>query len=276
VRGIAARRRRAVQLEVLQYGVTRQLLQQTMTRGGGPDILHLSGHGATGTLLLEHSDGSADPVPAAELISLLRPGRGRVKLAVLSACQSAAATAAETLRWLGLDQAAEQAEAQADIGPDNRPPSPSPPAHDPTAATTAALAAGSAMAGIASTVARQLDCPVVAMRYPVTDEFAITLADQLYQGLFDLDLTVDAAVAHAVAAAAGAQPSPDRPAISIATPTQLGGVAAAGLTLIPPEGLLHELHHGRSVVGRCRSHAVIHDWQRFQRSTIHRFEHALN
>ena len=92
------------------------------------------------------------------------------------------------------------------------------------------------MAGIASTVARQLDCPVVAMRYPVTDEFAITLADQLYQGLFDLDLTVDAAVAHAVAAAAGAQPSPDRPAISIATPTLLGGVAAAGLTLIPPEG----------------------------------------
>ena len=59
----------------------------------------------------------------------------------------------------------------------------------------------SGSAGVAAAVAREVGCVVVAMRYPVSDEFAIALADELYQGLFALDLPVAAALARAVPAA---------------------------------------------------------------------------
>ena len=51
-------------------------------------------------------------------MGLLAPLRGRVRLAVVSACESAAATTAETLRWVGLEEQAQQFEQQAeqDIG----------------------------------------------------------------------------------------------------------------------------------------------------------------
>ncbi len=98
VRRVAARGRRRVELQVAQYGVTREVLADLAESGDGWDVLHLSGHGGAGQFLLERADGSADPVSTAELIGLLRPVRARVKLAVVSACQSAAATTAETLR----------------------------------------------------------------------------------------------------------------------------------------------------------------------------------
>jgi hypothetical protein len=214
VRGLAARARRMVELEVLQYGVTRDLLERRMTADGGPDVLHLSGHGTTGTVLLEKADGRPDPVETGDLIGLLKPAAGRLRLVVLSACQSAAATTAETLRWLRLDEAAERARADAD-------------AED--------AAGGVPLTGLARTVAQRLGCAVVAMRYPVEDDFAIALAGDLYEGLFDLGLPVDAALRRAVPAAAGPMASASRPAVSIATPTLLGS-AAVGLRLTPPRG----------------------------------------
>ncbi|SCE98256.1 CHAT domain-containing protein [Micromonospora purpureochromogenes] len=216
VRTLAARRGRAVELEVLQYGVTRQVLAQRMTAAGGPDVLHLSGHGGAGVIALEHRDGSEDQVNTEELLGLLRPGRGRVKLAVMSACQSAAATTAETLRWLRLDEAAEAAQEQAD-------------------AESTAIAGLRPVMGVARQVAQQLGCAVIAMRYPVVDDFAVALADELYRGLFEWDLPVDAAVRRAVPAAAGEQASLARPAVSIATPVLLGA-SAAGMLLTPPAG----------------------------------------
>src|SRR5262249_59503915 len=81
--------------------------------GPGWDVLHLSGHGLAGGLLLEKPDGSSDLVESDELVRLLRPARSRLKLAVVSACESGAASAAETLRWLRLDQRAEELEEQA-------------------------------------------------------------------------------------------------------------------------------------------------------------------
>jgi hypothetical protein len=210
IRRLGARRGRAVDLEVLQYGVTRGRLREAMTADGGPDVLHISGHGRTGELLLEYPDGSADPVPAAELLGLLGPARGRVKLAVVSACESAAGRVAETLGLLGLADAAAEAEQQARA---EVPPAPE--------------------AGIAHRLARELDCAVVAMRYPVSDEFAIALADQLYDGLYRLDLPLVRALPRAVSGAAGDASSLSRPAISIATPT-LFGTRALGLSLTPP------------------------------------------
>ncbi|MGH3940873.1 MAG: CHAT domain-containing protein [Pseudonocardiaceae bacterium] len=113
VRRVAARGRRRVELQIAQYGVTREVLWDLVECGDGWDVLHLSGHGRAGEFLLERADGSPDPVSTAELIRLLRPLRLRIKLAVVSACQSAAATTAETLRWLGLDDPAAQLETQA-------------------------------------------------------------------------------------------------------------------------------------------------------------------
>ncbi|MEU0557438.1 hypothetical protein [Dactylosporangium sp. NPDC006015] len=217
VRALAARERRVIELEVLQYGVTRQLLEERMAFDGGPDVLHLSGHGGSGVILLEAEDGSADAVEAGELVGLLRPARGRLRLAVLSACQSAAATTAETLRWLRLDEAADAAQEAAD-------------------AELSAAGEPEAVTGLARLVADRVGCAVVAMRYPVVDDFAIALTSALYKGLFELNLPVDAALRRALPAAAGKRPSPSRPALSIATPTLLG--PAAGMVLTPPRGRL--------------------------------------
>ena len=211
IRRIAARERAVVELRVAQYGVTRQLLGRIVDSGGGWDVLHLSGHGGRGLFLLEHDDGSPDPVDAASLLELLRPARRRVKLAVVSACQSAAAATAQTLRLVGLaDQAA--AVEQAAVGQ-----------------------AGPEVAGLARSLVRELECAVVAMRYPVTDEFAIAFGYVLYEQLLSRRNPVDVAVARAVAKAAGAAPSPGRPAVSLATPG-LFGARAAGLELAVPRG----------------------------------------
>jgi tetratricopeptide (TPR) repeat protein len=108
---------RAVELRVVQYGVTRQRLAGIVREAPGWDVLHLSGHGTAGAFWLEGADGSPDLVPAADLVGLLRPARRRVKLAVLSACESAAGTTARTLRLIGLDEQAQAVEAaQPDAG----------------------------------------------------------------------------------------------------------------------------------------------------------------
>jgi hypothetical protein len=216
VRTLTARARRMVELEVLQYGVTRDSLKRRMTADGGPDVLHVSGHGTRGTVLLETVDGRPDPVDTGDLIGLLQPAAGRLRLAVLSACQSAAATTAETLRWLRLDAAADQAQAEAD-------------------AADRAVAGAAPLTGLARAVAQRFGCAVVAMRYPVEDDFAIALATALYEGLFELGLPVDAALRRAIPAAAGPTASAARPAVSIATPTLLGPTSA-GMLLTPPRG----------------------------------------
>src|SRR5262249_22636792 len=68
VRSLAGREQRSVDLEVLQYGVTRQGLADRMTRDGGPDVLHLSGHGGSGLVLLETEDGRPDLVTTDDLL----------------------------------------------------------------------------------------------------------------------------------------------------------------------------------------------------------------
>ena len=67
-----------------------------------------------------NSQTARRPGPPPELVSLLRPARRRLKLVTLSSCLSAAATAAETRRWLNLvvPQALEaEADAEADQAP---------------------------------------------------------------------------------------------------------------------------------------------------------------
>ncbi|MGH4017420.1 MAG: hypothetical protein ACRDSL_26550 [Pseudonocardiaceae bacterium] len=206
VRRVAARSRRRVELQVVQYGVTRGVLAELAGSGGGWDVLHLSGHGGVGEFLLERPDGSADPVSTAELIGLLRPARRRLKLAVVSAFQSAAATTAESLRWLGLDDPATELETQ--VGRE-----------------------AVSSVGMARALVAELGCAVVAMRYPVVDDFALGFSEVLYDQMFRNSQPLD----RAVSAAAGTASAPDRPAISVATPA-LFGASAAGLSLEPPFG----------------------------------------
>jgi tetratricopeptide (TPR) repeat protein len=220
VRRIGARQRRRVSLSLLQYGVTRRRLSELVDSGDGWDVLHLSGHGGRGAFLLEREDGSPDEVDTAELARLLRPLRRRVRLAVVSACESAAATTAETLRWVGLEEQAEQLEQEDLPEPGGEPGKPA----EPVTVT-----------GIARALVEQLGCAAVAMRYPVTDEFATAFTTELYERVFGRNQELGTALARAVADAAGAEPSPARPAICLATPV-LVGAQADQLRLEAPVG----------------------------------------
>jgi hypothetical protein len=211
VRRIASRYGRAIELHVLQYGVTRERFAEALEDGRGWDVVHFSGHGLTGGLVLEQPDGAGELVAAGELVGLLRSTRARLKLAVLSSCLSAAGATAETRRELGLAVPdALEAEASANVA---APPLP----------------------GLARELVRRLDCAVLAMRYSVMDDFAIALDEQLYEGLLGRRQPLARAVQLAVPRAAGPRPSAGAPAISVATPALFGPLAAT-LSLTPPPG----------------------------------------
>ncbi len=215
VRRIAAREQAVVELQVVQYGATRERLREIADSGDGWDVLHLSGHGAGGVFLLEKEDGSPDLVATPDLVALLRPASRRVRLAVVSACESAADTTGQTLRLLGLTEQADALEAEAAGGQ-----------------------AAAEVPGLARALVRELGCAVVAMRYPVTDEFAIAFGEALYTRLLSRTRhhTVDAAVARAVTEAAGPSPTAARPAVSLVTPGVFGSSRAAALALPVPRG----------------------------------------
>jgi hypothetical protein len=151
----------AIEMRVLQYGTTRQSLQEALEEGEGWDLIHFSGHGDKATLILENPDGSHDPVTSADLSILLIPACGRLKLVTLSACLSAAATVQETLEWLKIP-VTQTREAQACARPSKAP-----------------------MPALAVELMNKLDCAALAMRYPVGDEFAINLATELYRLLLE-------------------------------------------------------------------------------------------
>lgn len=80
---------KAIDLRVLQYGVTRDRLRMVLEEPVGWDIVHFSGHGLAGGFAIEHADGRRDLVSAQELVALLAPAGTRLKLVTLSSCDSA-------------------------------------------------------------------------------------------------------------------------------------------------------------------------------------------
>ncbi|WP_091212373.1 CHAT domain-containing protein [Geodermatophilus siccatus] len=209
---------RAVQLRVLQYGVTRQALEAAVDDADGWDVLHVSGHGRTGQLVLETPDGAPDPLGPAELVELLVPMWRRLRLAVLAACESGAATAAELRRMLDLSTQVHQPSTEdSGVGPDR-----------------GGAAEPVGWPGLGRALLEKLGCAVLAMRYPVIDDFAIALTGHLYRGLLEHGQTLDVAAARALSRAAPDRPSLSAPAVSLATPALLG--PATGLTLQPPSG----------------------------------------
>jgi hypothetical protein len=153
---------KAAEVRVLQYGVTRERLRDVLEEAEGWDIIHISGHGTPGELLLETAAGQQDRVTAAELADLLDPARERVKLVTVAACWSAAVTAAEQRRLLGLPALGRRAQDD-DLERSRHP-----------------AGGGSASGAMATELASRLGCAVLAMRYPVGDEFAMALTGRLY------------------------------------------------------------------------------------------------
>jgi tetratricopeptide (TPR) repeat protein len=202
---------RAADVRVLQYGVTRDRLRDVLEEAEGWDIIHISGHGAPGELLLETAGGLPDRVTAAELSSMLRPARARVGLVTVSACWSASLTVVQQRRLLGLPVPAEEIQT-------------------PTAERFRRSRPAEADSGtLATALAGHLGCAVLAMRYPVGDEFAIAFSEKLYALLAEQAQPLPGAVGLALRHLA-----PDYPALSVATPA-LFGARAVDLTLAAPE-----------------------------------------
>jgi hypothetical protein len=216
IEGIAAEGRGA-DVRVLQYGVTRERLRDVLNEAEGWDVIHISGHGAPGELLLEDAAGRPDMVTAAELADLLDLARERVSLVTVAACWSAALTAAEQRRLLGLPV------------PDQRAAAPTGLAGDRADAKGSGFAPGA----LATELAGRLGCAVLAMRYPVGDDFAIALTGKVYELLAAkgqaLPQAVGIALRELMAQSAGIGWS----ALSVATPALFGG-RAVGLRLAAP------------------------------------------
>jgi PAS domain-containing protein len=207
VRRFVQTRGLAVELRLLQYGATRRLLADIVQEAPGWDVMHFSGHGAEGELILERPDGTADEIDAEELAKLLRPAGARLKLLTLSACYSGAADVRAARAQVGLD--------------------------DPQERSTAPAQATNVLPSLGQRLAEELDCAVLAMRYPVEDTFATELALTLYDRLLDKRQPLPQALQLALSDALSPAREPFRPEFSRLTPL-LFGARAADLTLQAP------------------------------------------
>ena len=206
---LAQTRGLAIEMRVLQYGTTRQSLQEALEEGEGWDMIHFSGHGGQAVLILENPDGSHDKVTSEDLSTLLSLASGRLKLVTLSACLSAAATVQETLAWLKIP-ITETKEGQACATPGKAP-----------------------MPALAVELITKLDCAALAMRYSVGDEFAINLATELYRLLLEKGNTLTRSLQLAMQKALKDGYNAATPPLSLATPA-LFGSKAVELTIKPP------------------------------------------
>jgi hypothetical protein len=215
VRDLVGARGLAVELHVLQYGVTRERLRDTLEQGEGWDVIHFSGHGMPGALVLELPDGRPDTVTATDLAGLLRQAGGRLKLVTLSACLSAAASIDQMLAWLG-------------IAPDTV-------ARHDSPVNDARSDTGRAVPTVARALTDALGCAVLGMRHAVEDEFSIELADGLYDRLLRQRQPLPQAIRLTLDSIAGRTGAAPPSALSMSAPA-LFGPKAADLVLTPPKG----------------------------------------
>jgi hypothetical protein len=175
----------AVELRTLQYGVTRAVLGEALADPDGWDVVQISGHGRAGRLFVENEDEGRDTITATQLVDLLSEQPRAPGLVVLFSCESGAT---RTLR------------------------------RRPRRAGQAGDLLVDGTENLGYRVAARLGASVLAMRYPVEDEFSIALGQHLYDGLLVRALPIDAALRAAVRTAAAG-----RTALSTATPMLLGG-----------------------------------------------------
>ena len=198
-----------VTLRVIQYGATRQTLKDALRQGAGWDVIHLSGHGLSGQLMLEDSEGKPDIIQADELAKLLRPTGRRVKWLTLSACLSGAGSLQQARVMLGLSSETLR-----------------------TGSVYAQSAQETRLPSLAQKLSQALGCAALAMRYPVGDSFATQLALKLYESLFNDQQSLPNALQIALDRALSAEYAQSTP-LSPVTPI-LFGTQATDLRLTPP------------------------------------------
>lgn len=208
--GLAQTQGRAVFVRVVQYGATRATLQDALADGEGWDIIHFSGHGLAGELVLEKDDGANDKISADEFVGWLKAAPARPQLVTLSACYSGAAnlSALRAERAKLRNETVEEAERDAEREREAVPAPPDVPSQAPTQ-----------FPSLAQQVAQGADCAVLAMRYAVGDEFAIALL----LAVFDLMLRQKQALPAALQTALrqALERTPDAPETSAITPIVL-------------------------------------------------------
>ncbi len=208
VRQIAQTRGVALELRVIQYGATRAILREALQDANGWDVIHFSGHGTAGVLVLEDERGRTDLISDADLQKMLQPAQGRLQLLTLSACLSGAGTTETARRALGLENP--------------------PIEHGTLAPAFRASALATPLPSLAQTLARELDCAALAMRYPVFDEFAADLTLALYDLALDKHQPLPNALQLGLA-----RTTDDAEPFSQITPA-LFGARASDLKLTPP------------------------------------------
>lgn len=206
---IATKHGLGVQLRVLPYGATRDMLRDALLEAEGWDVVHVAG--LAGGLPLADETGRPDLVTPAELADLLAVGARQVKLVTLVETESQTDVADERRRLSGLPQAPTGR-------PGTRPP-----------------AVPTALPALAAAVARQAECATVAVRHPVTEDFAIVLADAYYDLVLGRREPVAAALPRAVTLVAGGSMTAAVPPLSVAAPAVFGA-SAGDLRLTAPSG----------------------------------------
>jgi CHAT domain/AAA ATPase domain len=167
-----------VQVDLLQYGVTRQALEEAAAQQGGYHLIHFSGYGIEHTsvgadgqpstrlgLLLEREDGGPDPVTGEDFADLFLRNGDPPHLVFLSACHSGELGERRELAALWQDL---RRRADRDV---------------PTQELPEELAAppGNTYTGVALSLLQAEAGQVVAMRYAVGDDFAREAALRFYR-----------------------------------------------------------------------------------------------
>jgi hypothetical protein len=220
---------RAVDLRVVQYGATRKRLEDALLEQEGWDILHLSGHGLPGGLVLEDDTGGRDFIDARQLVDMVEAASQQLKLITLFTCESGARTAQSHLALLGLLP-------NDDIETDGSPLDEFP--------DRLRAAEAKELSALATALVDRVDAAVLAMRYPVADDFAVGLSEKFYDLVLGKGQPVARALGLALPRVLPATPSAGVPAVSVATPA-LFGARALGLTLQAPIGSKRSLSKER-------------------------------
>ncbi|HEX4965716.1 MAG TPA: CHAT domain-containing protein [Thermoanaerobaculia bacterium] len=201
LKNLAQTRSATVELRVLQYGATRETLKDALLEGAGWDLIHFSGHGLQGELILEDERGEADRIDVEDLTRLLRPAKRRLKLLTLSSCLSGAASLADARRQIGLTEPTREL----DVEPEVR-----------------IKGAASALPSLGQSLAEDLDCAVLAMRYSVGDTFARESVLRLYEMLLEKGQPLPAALQAALDEVLDPSEDTWAPQLSLVTPVLFG------------------------------------------------------
>jgi tetratricopeptide (TPR) repeat protein len=230
---LASARGFGLYLRILQYGATRKTLEDALREAPGWDMIHFSGHGEQGAIVLEKDTGESDSISAADLSKLLIAAKKRLKFLILSACWSGAANLAFARSALGMDSPKRGSDAE-----------------DSDAEEIPAIIPLN-LPSLGQELSASLDCAALCMRYPVGDQFAIDLVQGMFSGFLEHGSTAPDALQFALTDALQSQNEKDR-LFSAITPILFGssadtlcltlsqspqnfGLAKTGLFEFPPE-----------------------------------------